>query len=315
MTSTGSPTSTRSGSCSTRCSSGDVPFHGENQVAVAMKHVREDLPDVQVVRPEVSARLAAVLDRMTEKDLSLRHPDAASVELDLEDALAAEASRTGTATGEATAVLRTLPANTRRRLPLRLRMRVPVLLLIVMVAVAGAVLYLLLDQAAERTQKGTGTGVTKAPPGEQIVSVKRTSANDYDPLGDDKEEHPDQAPLAVDQDSDTKWTTEGYLNNTLNKPTDVDPGVGLYVDAEPSVNARSLEIQTPEPGWSMEIYGARARAARELAQRRLDAARRGRGQQAQAELQARHGRAATTATTSSGSPRCRPRRTRSGSAR
>src|SRR5215211_4857526 len=26
---------------------GDVPFHGENQVTVAMKHVREDLPDVQ----------------------------------------------------------------------------------------------------------------------------------------------------------------------------------------------------------------------------------------------------------------------------
>jgi serine/threonine-protein kinase len=181
------------------------------------------------------------------------------VELDLEDALAAEASRTGTATGEATAVLRTLPANTRRRLPLRLRLRVPALLLIVMLAVAGTVLYLLLDQAAERTHKGTGTGVTKAPPGEQIVSVKRTSANDYDPLGDDKEEHPEQAPLAVDQDSDTQWTTEGYLNNTLNKPTDGDPGVGLYVDAEPSVNARSLEIQTPQPGWSMAIYGARSK--------------------------------------------------------
>ena len=238
--------------------SGDVPFHGENQVAVAMKHVREDIPDVQVVRPEVSARLAAVLDRMTEKDLAQRHPDAASVELDLEDALAAEASRTGTATGEATAVLRTLPAQTRRRLPLRLRLRIPVLLLIVMVAVAGTVLYLLLDQAAERTQKGTGTGVVKAPPGEQIVSVKRTSADDYDPLGDDKEEHPEQAPLAVDQDSDTQWTTENYLNNRLNKPSG-EPGVGLYVDAAPSVNARSLEIQTPTPGWSMEIYGARSK--------------------------------------------------------
>jgi serine/threonine-protein kinase len=237
---------------------GDVPFHGESQVAVAMKHVREDLPDVQVLRPEVSARLAAVLDRMTDKDLSQRHPDAASVELDLEDALAAEAARTGTATGEATAVLRTLPAKTRRRLPLRLRLRVPVLLLIVMLAVAGTVLYLLLDQAAERTQKGTGTGVVKAPPGEQIVSVKRTSANDYDPLGDDKQEHPEEAPLAVDQDSDTHWTTEQYRNDTLNKPTG-EPGVGLYVDAAPSVNARSLEIQTPEPGWSMEIYGARSR--------------------------------------------------------
>src|SRR6266516_5166033 len=31
---------------------GDVPFKGENQVAVAMKHVREALPDVQARRPE-----------------------------------------------------------------------------------------------------------------------------------------------------------------------------------------------------------------------------------------------------------------------
>ena len=60
-----------------------------------MKHVREDLPDVQVMRPEVSARLAAVLDRMTDKDLAHRHPDAARLEADLEDALAAEAARTG----------------------------------------------------------------------------------------------------------------------------------------------------------------------------------------------------------------------------
>ena len=237
---------------------GDVPFHGENQVSVAMKHVREDLPDVQTVRPEVSARLAAVLDRMTDKDLAHRHPDAAAVEVDLEDALAAEAARTGTSTGEATAVLRTLPADARRRLPLRLRLRLPVMLLVLMVAVAGTVLDLLFDQAAERAQKGTGTGVTKAPPGERIVSVKRTSANDFDPLGDDGEEHPDEAPLAVDQDSDTQWRTEGYLNNTLNKPTGEKPGVGLYVDAEPSVNARSLEIQTPDPGWTTEIYGARS---------------------------------------------------------
>ena len=41
---------------------GEVPFKGENQVAVAMKHVREALPDVQTKRPEVSAALAAVVD-------------------------------------------------------------------------------------------------------------------------------------------------------------------------------------------------------------------------------------------------------------
>ena len=204
---------------------GDVPFHGENQVSVAMKHVREDLPDVQAMRPEVSARLAAVLDRMT-------------------------------------AVLRTLPADARRRLPLRLRMRIPVLLLVLMIAVAGSLVYLVLDQAADRAQRGTGPGTSTPQPGEQIVSVKRTSASDYDPLGDD-EEHAEEAPLAVDQDSATAWTTETYQNDTLTKPEGSAPGVGLYIDAEPSVNGRRLEIQTPEPGWKMEIYGSRAKPSGE----------------------------------------------------
>ena len=73
---------------------GDVPFQGENQIAVAMKHVREDLPDVQMRRPEVSAALAAVLDRATAKDLDRRYPDAQAMIADLEDVLATESSRT-----------------------------------------------------------------------------------------------------------------------------------------------------------------------------------------------------------------------------
>src|SRR6478609_6527328 len=52
---------------------GDVPFHGENQVTVAMKHVREDVPDVQMRRPEVSSALAAVVDNATAKDLDQRY--------------------------------------------------------------------------------------------------------------------------------------------------------------------------------------------------------------------------------------------------
>src|ERR687886_991361 len=52
---------------------GSVPFHGENQVSVAMKHVREAMPDVQRMRAQVSATLAAVLDRMTDKDLARRY--------------------------------------------------------------------------------------------------------------------------------------------------------------------------------------------------------------------------------------------------
>jgi len=100
---------------------GVVPFTGETPVAVAMKHVREDVPDVQLARGDVSAATASVVDRATAKDLAQRYPDAASMVADLEEALAIEASRTGQATGEVTTVLRTLPGRTRRRLPWRMR--------------------------------------------------------------------------------------------------------------------------------------------------------------------------------------------------
>src|SRR5829696_7129 len=42
---------------------GDVPYHAETQVAVAMKHVNEPIPDVFERRPDVSAAVAAVVDR------------------------------------------------------------------------------------------------------------------------------------------------------------------------------------------------------------------------------------------------------------
>ena len=100
---------------------GSVPFSGENQVAVAMKHVREELPDVQALRPEVSASLAAVIDRATAKDLHERYRSDEELIADLEDVLALEAARSGSATGEATTVLRTLPSRARRRVPLRVR--------------------------------------------------------------------------------------------------------------------------------------------------------------------------------------------------
>ena len=141
---------------------GDVPFHGENQVAVAMKHVREDLPDVQMRRPEVSAGLAAILDRMTDKHLEHRYPDAHTLEVDLEDALAAEAARSGRSTGEATAVIATLPERTKRRLPLRMRRRFPVFAVIAALLLVSAAVAVLVIQGLERTERGTGQGKVKA---------------------------------------------------------------------------------------------------------------------------------------------------------
>jgi serine/threonine-protein kinase len=230
---------------------GDVPFHGENQVAVAMKHVREDLPDVQTRRPDVSAGLAAILDRMTDKHLEHRYPDAGTLEIDLEDALAVEAARQGRATGEATAVIATLPESARRRLPFRLRRKVPIFAVIGMLLLGGAVAAVLLLQGVEHTQRGTGAGRDKPPAGTKVVSVRRTSAQDFDPIGKD-DEHADEAHLAVDKDPGTAWTTESYSGGTLAGKA----GVGLYIDAAPGVSATKIEIDTPKPGWQAEIHVA-----------------------------------------------------------
>jgi tRNA A-37 threonylcarbamoyl transferase component Bud32 len=230
---------------------GEVPFHGENQVAVAMKHVREDMPDIQTRRPQVSATLAAVLDRMTDKDLRRRCPDALTLVADLEETLAIELARTGHSTGEATAVLRTLPEGTRRRLPLRMRRPVLILAVVALLAVAVAVAALLLS---DRAQRGTGAGKVEPEPGTRVVSVARTSAHDYDPLGDD-EEHSSQRRRAVDRDPGTAWSTETYRDGIEGAGKS---GVGLYVDAKPGVEAVRLEIQTPQPGWRAEVYAAPA---------------------------------------------------------
>jgi serine/threonine-protein kinase len=233
---------------------GDVPFHGENQIAVAMKHVREDLPDIQLLRPEVSATTAAALDRMTDKDLAHRYADVPSLVADLEDALAIEAARSGTSTGEATAVIRTLPARARRRLPFRMRHPISLLAVIALFAVGGIIVALLAKEGVDRTQRGTGTGKVSAPTpeGTRIVSVTRASAHDYDPLGDG-EEHRSEAGRTVDRDDDTAWTTETYRAGIEGAGK---PGVGIYIDAKPRVEAIAMQIDTPEPGFRTTIYAA-----------------------------------------------------------
>jgi serine/threonine-protein kinase len=234
---------------------GDVPFHGENQISVAMKHVREDLPDIQVIRPQVSATLAAVLDRMTDKSLEHRYADVPSLVADLEEALAIEAARSGTSTGEATAVIRTLPAHTRRRLPFRMRHPISLLAVIALFGVGAAIVALVAKEGPKHIQRGTGSGkVSATPPGTKVVSVASASAHDYDPLGDGSE-HSSEAPLVVDRDPGTSWTTESYSDGIAGAGK---PGVGIYVDAKPKVDAVALQIQTPQPGWKATIYAAPA---------------------------------------------------------
>ena len=230
---------------------GEVPFRGETPVAVAMRHVREEVPDVQLVRGELSAATAQVVDRAVAKEVDHRYADAASMVADLEEVLAIEATRSGQATGEATSVLRTLPGTARRRLPWRMRhparWAASLGLLAVVVAIA-------LVAAAGRTHRGTGVAPgVQAQAGLQPVPLSQTAAHAYNPFGTGPENR-DLVQNVVDSDPNTTWSTEQYYDGTLRKPGGV--GAGLYLDASPGVVARAIELQTPTPGFAAQIYAA-----------------------------------------------------------
>jgi eukaryotic-like serine/threonine-protein kinase len=231
---------------------GEVPFKGENQVAVAMKHVRETLPDVRTLRPEVSAALAAVVETATAKRVEERYADDAELIADLEDVLAIETARAGSATGEVTSVLRTLPARKQRRVAfsVRHRTRAMIFSLVLLLVVAGVVVWL-----ATRAHHGVGK-VAATPPARGLSQVVLCSkcAHAYNPdgIGGDTSQNDQEAGLAIDGDPNTAWTTEDYYSGSLDKP-----GVGLYVSASPGTNAHKLVIQTATPGFNVTIYAAK----------------------------------------------------------
>jgi serine/threonine-protein kinase len=232
---------------------GQVPFEGETPVAVAMRHVREQVPDVQQLRPEVSAATASVVDRAVAKDLDYRYHDAAAMAADLEEVLAIEAARAGQATGEVTSVLRTLPGDTRRRLPWRMRHPARWAASLALVA---AIVAIALVAAAQQAHRGTGVAPdVQASSGLQAVPLSQTAAHDYNPFGTGPENH-NRVQNVVDSDPNTVWNTAHYYERTLKKAGGT--GVGVYIDASPGVVARAIELQTSTPGFDVQVYGARS---------------------------------------------------------
>src|SRR5690242_15216104 len=198
---------------------GQVPFSADSQVGVAMKHVNEELPDVQRRRPEVSAAVALVVERATAKDPTQRYQHVGEMIDDLETALEVEAARAGSTTGEATTVLDAVP-RPKRKLSGRARWSWAAILALLLVA-GGALL------TVKLISDGIGGGGADHGKGSRI---QIDSATDYDPEGDG-EEVGSKVNLAVDGDpTGTAWETEHYDSETFaGTKTGPDPGVGIYV--------------------------------------------------------------------------------------
>ena len=149
-------------------------------------------------------------------------------------------------------MLRTLPGPARRRLPWR--MRHP--------ARWVASLALLVRDRRDRARGRRRADRTAAPAWRRASPRTRawnrcrssqTAAHDYNPFGTGPENR-DQIDNVVDSDPNTTWSTEQYYDGTLKKAGGV--GLGIYLDAAPGVLAKAIEIQTPTPGFAVQIYVA-----------------------------------------------------------
>src|SRR5689334_17993538 len=115
---------------------GDVPFPGENFVAVAMKHLNEQPPDLLEQRPDVPLRLAAAVDRALEKDPARRFPSMDQFAWELRQCLAEldapEAERT--LITQSPVIRESAPRRVRAR-----RRRAPLYVLFALIAAAAIV--------------------------------------------------------------------------------------------------------------------------------------------------------------------------------
>jgi serine/threonine-protein kinase len=120
----------------------------------------------------------------------------------------------------------------------------------------GALVAIALIAAAQQAHRGTGVapGIVSHA-GSEPVPLSQTAAHDYNPFGTGPENRA-QVNNVVDSIPSTTWSTEQYYNGTLKKPGGI--GAGLFLDASPGVVAKAIEIQTPTPGFSVQIYTANA---------------------------------------------------------
>ncbi|UJA18760.1 serine/threonine protein kinase [Thermoleophilia bacterium SCSIO 60948] len=231
---------------------GEPPFQADTLVGVAMKHVNEELPDVQRARPDCSAALARVVERATTKDPKRRYPDMNAMLAELENALEVEVARAGHAGGEATSVLASVPGAKSRFVSAR---RISIAGVLLVLLGLGAALAIAALSGGDEESGGTGSGAgASSEPTAELTPVEIAATQDFDPEGDGVE-HDEALEEPIDGDSSTYWLTETYTAGP-NLSATGKSGVGLILDAEDDVEAQQIDIETDTPGFTAQIFGA-----------------------------------------------------------
>jgi eukaryotic-like serine/threonine-protein kinase len=228
---------------------GEVPFPGDNFVAVAMKHINEPAPSVLERRPDAPLRLAAAIDRALAKQPEDRFPSMGAFAAELERVL----DELGSPDGSATAILRSPVVKESRPRPVRAgrRSRLPWLLLLLGLAIAAVVAGVLL-LGGSGGKKGSSNGG-----GGGTVPVTLSAAAGYDPQGDG-EEHNADAAKATDGDPATYWQTDHYASAQFGN---LKHGVGLLLDAGGTHALKQLTVSSDTPGFTAQVLTVSAPSA------------------------------------------------------
>jgi serine/threonine-protein kinase len=225
---------------------GELPFRGENFVAVAMRHINDPVPSVRALRPDVSPRLDAAIQRAMAKEPRQRFGSMDEFAAELEACLA-QPGANGTGPGDETLVVAPAPTDRSRRAarPPAARPTIwPLILLLAGLAVLGGIFAIAFAITGSPTNfkplVGAGKSATSKP-------VHLVGAASYDPQGDNRAEHPERVSLAADGSRETYWETEHYSGG-LNKN-----GVGVVLDAGKSRKLSQVTVTTDTGGFKAEI--------------------------------------------------------------
>ncbi len=249
---------------------GEPPFAADTDAGTALARLHRDPTPVRALRPDIPPGVADVVARAMARRPEDRFPDAAALRRALlaagadPDQAPAAAQAAAASAGD---LLRHPPTGSRSAPPpgtapepppgplaaaveatperaVR-RRRWPWVVLVLAVGVAAAA-------AAPRI-------IPDHDPGRPVPIA---GIADFDPFGDgDRHEHPELLSNAIDGDPDTAWTTENYRAADLG----AKDGVGLVLTIAEPVTIRTVELTTPEGGWTAEVYVAEGDPPSDLA--------------------------------------------------
>jgi serine/threonine protein kinase len=217
-----------------------VPYPGQTFMEVAARHVSDSVPSVRSLRRDVSPHVDALVRRAMAKRPDERFPSMHALIEALDRCLVTERARPPRERNDLLTslfLLRWWPVSGPRLLALAAAVLV---LVSVLIALVGG-------------ESDDDAKASSAPKAEAPHPLRLTAVRDYDPFGNDQEEHAEDVHYATDRNPSTYWTTERY--RSFEKP-----GVGIVLDAGRKASLGAVEVLSDEPGFRAKIRAGNRRS-------------------------------------------------------